>query len=99
MKLNYMAQAERSAAMRGGTDGWGQIGSCTGHVRYAMPAPPRSRRRCYCGCKRRATHRGMANGVCLTMVCELAVRRWVKTGEARVRPNDAVKPRSEAESA
>lgn len=89
MNLNDMSPAERSAAMRGGTDGWGQIGS-TDHVRYAMPAPAKSRRRCYCGCKRRATHRGMANGVCLTMVCELAVRRWIKTGDARVRHNTGI---------
>lgn len=64
--------------MRGGTDGWGQVGSVE-HVRYAQAAPSTSRRRCPCGCKRRATHLGMANGVALVNACELAVRRWVKT--------------------
>lgn len=79
--LKDMPPAELSAAMRGGMDGWGQVGSSTAHVRYALPVPAFSRRRCYCGCKRRATRRGMANGVCLVTLCELAVRRWVKTGD------------------
>ena len=80
MDINKMPPAARSAAMRGGTDGWGQVGSAADHVRYALPVLGRSRRRCSCGCGRRATHRGMANGVCLTTACELAIRRWVKTG-------------------
>lgn len=79
--LNKMAKAERSAAMRGGMDGWGQVGSDSEHVRYAMPAEPKSRRRCYCGCNGRATHLGMANGVCLRSGCELSIRRWVATQE------------------
>ena len=87
MNLNDMTPAERSAAMRGGADGWGQVGSATEHVRYAVKVPSTSRRRCYCGCNRRATHLCMANGVGLTTVCELAARRWIKTGHARVRPN------------
>src|SRR5690606_30669002 len=82
--LSKMTPAARSAAMRGGTDGWGRVGSAD-HVRYAEPVPSTSRRRCHCGCKRRATHRGMANGVCLTTACELAIRRWIKTGHEKVR--------------
>ncbi len=66
--------------MRGGTENWSAHGSSREHVRYALPAPPRSRRRCSCGCGRRASHRGMANGVCLLSGCELSIRRWVKTG-------------------
>jgi hypothetical protein len=67
---------------------WGEFGSSTEHTRYAEPVDPKSRRRCHCGCKRRATHRGMANGVCLTEACEFAIMRWVKTGSTRVRFTD-----------
>ena len=87
MDLNKMPKAERAAAMRGGMDGWGQLGSSVCNVRYALPAPGTSRRRCSCGCARRATHRGMANGVCLTTACELAIARWVKTGRLQPRSN------------
>ena len=76
--LNSMSPAARSAAMRGGMDGWGQVGGQPGQIRYHEPVDARSRRRCGCGCRRRATHRGMANGVCLTMGCDLSMRRWVK---------------------
>lgn len=78
--LNNLSRAALSAAMRGGTDGWGQVGS-TEHVRYAEPVPSTSRRRCSCGCKRRATHYGKANGVALGIGCEMSIRRWVKTGD------------------
>lgn len=77
--ISKMTPSARSAAMRGGMDGWGRIGSVD-HVRYAEPVPSTSRRRCYCGCKRRATHYGMANGMALTTACELTVRRWVRDG-------------------
>jgi hypothetical protein len=87
MDLNKMPKAERAAAMRGGIAGWGAIGNAMTDVRYALPVEPKSRRRCQCGCKRRATRRGMANGVCLVMGCYLAIRRWVKTGNTRLRPN------------
>lgn len=80
--LGEMSKQTRSAAMRGGMAGWGEVGSVD-HVRYAEPAPSKSRRRCHCGCKRRATHKGMANGVCLTMACELSIRRWIKTGRTK----------------
>lgn len=76
--LNSMSPAARSAAMRGGMDGWGQVGGLPGQIYYHEPVDSKSRRRCGCGCGRRATHRGMANGVCLTMGCELSMRRWVK---------------------
>ena len=87
MDWNKLLPAERSAAMRGGTDGWGQVGSSACNVRYALPVLSTSRRRCSCGCKQKATHRGMANGVCLTTACELAIRRWVKTGSLKPRSN------------
>lgn len=75
--LNSMSQVARSAAMRGGMDGWGQVG-LPGQTRYHEPVDAKSRRRCGCGCRRRATHHGMANGVCLIMGCDLSMRRWVK---------------------
>jgi hypothetical protein len=71
---------------RGGTHEWNQRGSMLEHRRYSSPAPPRSRRRCHCGCKRRATHLGMANGLCLTMGCEFHVARWVRDPVAANRP-------------
>src|SRR4051794_9753639 len=83
--LDDLSPPALSAAMRGGTAGWGQHGSMTEHVRYAEPVDARSRRRCHCGCRKRATHRGMANGVCLTMGCELFVRGWVKDPFAALR--------------
>lgn len=83
--INKLPPAALSAAMRGGTAAWGQHGSSQAHIRYAHPVQPRSRRRCHCGCGKRATHLGMANGVALVTGCELAIARWVKTGEWRKR--------------
>src|SRR6266852_905611 len=76
--LNKLSSAALSAAMRGGTTGWGQYASEIDHIRYIEPVLPRSRRRCHCGCKRRATHVGKANGIALTLGCELAMRRWIR---------------------
>lgn len=76
--LKALSRPAISAAMRGGTELWGQWGSQSDHVRYAEPIDPRARQRCSCGCKRRATHKGMANGVCLRSGCDLSIRRWVK---------------------
>lgn len=59
---------------------FGQWGSSERHKRYDQKAETKSRRRCHCGCKRRATHLGMANGVCLMMGCQLSVKRWVRDG-------------------
>lgn len=81
--LNELSRAALSAAMRGGTAGWGQIGSALDSIRYAEPQEPQRRKKCYCGCGKRATHRGMANGVCLMIGCELYVRRWVRDGVAK----------------
>lgn len=79
VKLNDLSPAELSAAMRGGVDGWGQHGSALEHVRYSMPIDKsdRRRRKCHCGCGKRETHRGFANGVCLMSGCEMRVARWV----------------------
>lgn len=77
--------------MRGGTEGWGEVGSSERNVRYSEPLPPRRgrRRRCYCGCEKPVTHAGMANGVALTNACELGVARWVRTGSARAKAKEA----------
>lgn len=54
-------------------------GSVFGH-RSMTKVAPSSRRRCYCGCKARATHSGLGDGICLVMGCEMFVRRWVRDG-------------------
>lgn len=80
--LNYLSPAALKAAMRGGIDAWGQWGSSRDHCLYVERIDdPRSRRRCHCGCGKRATHRGMANGVCLSMGCELSMMRWARRVE------------------
>ncbi len=57
--------------------------SSTAHRRYIEPV--KTRRRCWCGCKQRATHQGMANGVALTApLCEFAGRRWVRDGRINI---------------
>lgn len=71
---------------------WGTWGSAAEHERYAVKAPPRSRRRCHCGCNTRATHVGMANGVALTDGCHLWVRRWVRDGNNAAHPRDGATP-------
>jgi len=58
---------------------WGLYASATEHRRYSEPLPTTSRKRCSC-CRRRATHRGMANGLALMRGCDLRVRRWVRDG-------------------
>lgn len=80
--LNKLSHQALSAAMRGGTSGWGQVGSSTDHVRYSEPLPKRRGRRknCHCGCGKRVTHAGMANGLCLGQGCEMSMARWVRTG-------------------
>lgn len=83
--LNNLSSAARSAAMRGGIDGWGQIGGMPGQIRYMEQRPKRPGRKpkCNCGCGTPKTHIGFANGVCLTSGCEMSMRRWVKLGGSR----------------
>jgi hypothetical protein len=57
---------------------WGQWGSIAHHRLYLQPADRKSRRRCFCGCRKRATHLLMANGVAMSMGCELEMRRRAK---------------------
>jgi len=60
--------------------------------REMIAVMPRSRRRCHCGCGKRATHIGLANSMAMTRGCELYVRRWVKD------PANAVLSRSRLKS-
>jgi len=55
------------------------MGSVWG-VRTMKPVGPTSRRRCFCGCGKRATHLGLGDGVGLVTACELYIRRWVRDG-------------------
>lgn len=81
MKLNELSPAALKAAMQGGTEAWGSWGSALEHIRYMEPQPANSRRRCPCGCRKRATHLGMANGVGLISGCEPSMLRWVAAGK------------------
>lgn len=78
--LNNLSPAALRAAMRGGTSSWGRWASATEHVRYMEPitGDKRRRRKCRCGCEKRQTHVGKANGMALMGGCEMAVARWVK---------------------
>jgi hypothetical protein len=78
--LNSLTPAALSAAMRGGTEEWGQRASAKEHIRYVDPIVPRLRRRCDCGCGKRATHTGKANGIALIDGCEFSMHRWVSQG-------------------
>lgn len=83
--LNELSRQALAAAMKGGTAGWGRIGSSTDNVRYSEPLPKRRGRRkdCHCGCGRRVTHACRANGLTLTQACELGAARWVRTGDTK----------------
>ena len=61
-----------------GSDGT-RFGSVDGS-RSMVNCLPRSRRRCGCGCKGKAAHVGLGDGMALMMGCELRVRRWVRDG-------------------
>lgn len=75
--LSKLSPAALKAAMTGGTAEWGRWGSVEHHVLYTQPiVGRRGRRKCYCGCGKRATHLGMANGVALAHGCEWSMRRW-----------------------
>lgn len=54
-------------------------GSVNGH-RSLATVEPSSRRRCHCGCGKRATHNGLGDGLALMTGCEMSVRRWVRDG-------------------
>lgn len=79
--INALSGAALAAAMRGGTEAWGQWGSAHEHVLYVEPFPKdspyyRRRRMCRCGCRKRITHIVMANGVGLGWGCEMEAHRF-----------------------
>ena len=78
--LAKLSPAALSAAMRGGTDGWGKMASIERNVCYVEPLTNASmrRRKCHCGCGRRCTHGIFANGIIMGGGCELSMRREVK---------------------
>ena len=80
VELNKLSPQALSAAMRGGTVGWGQMGSVSNRVLYIEPQTPNRGhyRKCLCGCGGKANYRIMANGICMTSGCELSVRRKAK---------------------
>jgi hypothetical protein len=80
VELSKLSPPELRAALKGGTAGWGSWGSSADHVRYskALTGPKNKRRMCRCGCRKKRTHIGMANGVGLMGGCELWVARWVR---------------------
>lgn len=79
--LKSLSPQALDAAMRGGTEEWGQRGSIREHIRY-MEQTENKRSKCWCGCNGRATHRGMVNGICMTRWgCELRIRRWVRDAQ------------------
>lgn len=60
---------------------FGKVGSATHHERYSERRESRRTgpRNCWVpGCQNKATHRGMANGVCLTTGCEFHTAMWVR---------------------
>lgn len=61
-----------------------RFGSQDGH-RSARRLPSTSRRRCGCGCGRRATHAGLGDGVALMSGCEDLVDLWI------LDPRDAIR--------
>lgn len=57
------------------------------YVHRRVKEPTKVRRKCPCGCGRRTTHIGKANGIGMILGCELHVARWVQFGPAmRRRP-------------
>lgn len=81
--LDGLSPAALAAAMKGGTESWGRWGSATQHISYVEEIAPPTRRRCWCGCKRKRTHRLMANGMCLSQGCELHMHRLAKEANER----------------
>lgn len=56
------------------------------HKRAIEKVSPKSRQRCWCGCNRRGTHYGTANGIGMTSpMCEMQARRWMKSPESAFR--------------
>ena len=80
MSVKDLSPAALAAYMRGGSAEWGQWGSIVHHALYVEPIGKSRRRNCLCGCRKRSTHRLMANGVCMSTGCELHMRRLARQG-------------------
>ena len=76
--LASLSPAALAAAMRGGTEDWGQWGGADHHILYVEEARGITRRLCRCGCRKRITYRMASNGVTLAMGCEMHVRRIMR---------------------
>lgn len=63
-----------------------RVGDALNGDRGKRQAPSTSRRRCPCGCGKRATHVGTADGLAMMMGCELHVARWVRDPREALRP-------------
>ena len=61
------------------------------YKRTVTPAMPWSLVRCHCGCDRRVSHLGLADGACMISGCELTVRRWVRDGARATIKKDETK--------
>lgn len=86
-RLDKLSPQALRAAMKGGTSEWGERGSVVDHIVYAEPQTARGRYylKCRCGCERKATHRAMANGICMMEACEMAAHRFAMQAN-RARP-------------
>jgi hypothetical protein len=80
--LNNLSPEALKAAMKSGTEQWGNWGSARHHELYVQIN--KSRRKCHCGCGGRQSHGVFANGVILMGGCELlcrrAAKRWKEIG-------------------
>lgn len=80
--LNKLSPEALKAAMKGGTNSWGQWGSAEHHHMYVEELAKSNRRmrirKCYCGCGKRQTHGAFTNGVILMGGCELSCHRHAK---------------------
>lgn len=61
-------------------NGFERYGNAELHKRYMQNTDSGSRKKCHCGCGKKATKLGMANGVCLSIGCDLYIRRWIRDG-------------------
>jgi hypothetical protein len=78
--LNKLSQPALKAALRTGTQEWGQRASIHEHMIWVEPQTERKGHylKCRCGCGKKAKFRAMANGICMAEGCELSLRRWAK---------------------
>jgi hypothetical protein len=80
MRLNDLSPQELKAAMKTGTETWGQEASISTHAGYVEPQGARRGHylKCNCGCGGRAKFRAMFNGICMAEGCEISMHRFAK---------------------